>query len=123
MIAGQTGFVKSWLVVELGRRLGLTVSVWTTPSGRPVGQNALRLTSCSCAPRSRRGMIGSSMATYLPQSPAAPQAGLAVWLDLPVKPRLWRITWRKITGFGQRRPDMAAGCLEQLGRETCEFYR
>ena len=53
----------------------------------------------------------------------AARADQVVWLDIGVWRRLWAVTWRKLTGLGQVRPDMAQGCPEGLGPEAWAFYR
>lgn len=42
------------------------------------------------------------------------RAQMVIWLDVPLWLRLWRVTRRAIRQKGQTRPDMAAGCAEDL---------
>ena len=46
----------------------------------------------------------------------------AIWLDLPVGLRLWRVTKRLLRYWGQERPYMAPGCREGVHGETWAFY-
>ncbi len=53
----------------------------------------------------------------------AARADTLIWQDLPEGLRLWRVTRRLMAYWGQRRPDMAEGCVEGLHAETLAFYR
>ncbi len=44
-------------------------------------------------------------------------ADTLVWLDLPVGPRLWRVTRRTAAMWGRTRPDLPADCPERFDRE------
>ena len=123
MIIGQPGSGKSWLAVQLGARLGLPVhhmdhihwqSGWVE---RGVAEKA-RL--CAAIEAQEAWVFEGNFTTTAANRAA--RADLLVWLDLPVGLRLWRVTRRKILGFGRQRPDMAPGCPERLGREVWTFY-
>jgi adenylate kinase family enzyme len=50
------------------------------------------------------------------------RADTLIWLDMPVGLRLWRVVWRQWRNRGQRRPDMAEGCVEGWHSETLPFF-
>lgn len=124
MIVGQPGSGKSWLALQIGRRLGLPVYHmdhihWQAGWVERDGAEKLRL--CAQVEALDHWVFEGNFTATAPNRTA--RADLVIWLDLPVGLRLWRVTWRLITGFGRRRPDMAQGCPERLGRETVSFYR
>ncbi len=44
----------------------------------------------------------------------AARADTLIWLDVPLILRLYRVVRRNLRGLGQKRPDMAEDCPEQL---------
>ncbi|MEM7643631.1 MAG: AAA family ATPase [Pseudomonadota bacterium] len=48
------------------------------------------------------------------------RADTLIWIDLPVSLRLWRIGKRTLRWYGRNRPDLPAGCPEQV---DVEFFR
>ena len=124
MIVGQPGSGKSWLAVRLGSRLGLPVHHMDHIHWQPgwVERSAAdKARLCAEVEAQDTWVFEGNFSTTAANRAA--RADLLVWLDLPVSLRLWRVTWRKIRGFGQQRPDMAPGCPERLGREAGAFYR
>jgi len=123
MIVGQPGSGKSWLAGRVAARLGLPLyhmdhihwqEAWVP---RP---EAEKTAACHAIEAQEAWVFEGN---YTPTAAdRVARADLVVWLDLPVWTRLWRVTWRKLTGLGRVRPDMAPGCPEGLGREAWAFY-
>ncbi|MEM7488728.1 MAG: AAA family ATPase [Pseudomonadota bacterium] len=49
------------------------------------------------------------------------RADTVIWIDLPVGLRLWRIGKRILRWYGRTRPDLPAGCPEQLSAEFLRY--
>ena len=50
------------------------------------------------------------------------RSDMAIWLDLPVAVRLWRVRKCLLLYWAQQRPDMAPGCHAGMRRETWAFF-
>lgn len=50
------------------------------------------------------------------------RADTLVWLDLPVRLRLWRVMMRTFKHRGQSRPDLPEGCPEGMSFHTLAFF-
>lgn len=124
MIVGAPGSGKSTLARWLGAQTGLPVvhmdhlhwkSGWVP---RPDAEKAPMVAAVEVRPAWI--FEGGHSTTY---DNRVARADTVIWLDLPVGLRLWRVTKRLVLQYGQRRPDMAEGCVETLGAHTWEFYR
>lgn len=115
MVVGGPGSGKSTLARDLGARTGLPVLHldhihWA--AGWVERPRDLRAALIMAEQAKLRWIIeGNFRAT---QAHRIARADLVVWLDLPLSLRLWRVVRRQFTYLGQRRPDMAEGCVEQL---------
>lgn len=124
MIVGGSGSGKSTLARALGARTGLPVHHMDHIHWLPGWQMRPRAERTAMALEVERGdawiFEGGFSTTY---DHRLSRADTLVWLDLPVALRLWRVTRRLILHWGQRRPDMAEGCVEGIHGETWAFYR
>ncbi len=50
-----------------------------------------------------------------------PRADKVFWFDYSCFLCLWRVAWRIARGYGQVRPDLAAGCPERFDREFLRY--
>ncbi|WP_299964240.1 AAA family ATPase [uncultured Roseobacter sp.] len=123
MILGGPGSGKSTLARRMGVRTGLPVHHMDHIHWLPGWAERPKPEKIAMAQRIERSPAwifeGGLSATY---DHRASRADTLVWLDLPVGLRMWRVTWRLMRNYGQRRPDMAEGCLETVHRETLPFY-
>ena len=123
MIVGAPGSGKSTLARALGAATGLPVChmdhIHWLPGWR-MRPMAERL-ALARAVEARGSWIfeGGFSATY---DSRAARADTPIWLDLPVGLRLWRVLRRLLRHRGQRRPDMAEGCVEGWHSETLPFF-
>jgi adenylate kinase family enzyme len=124
MIVGQPGSGKSWLASELAGRLGLPLYHMDHIHWQPgwVARPEAEKTALAQEIEAQEAWVFEG--NYSPTvAHRVARADLVIWLDLPLGLRLWRVTWRKVTGWGLARPDMAPGCPEGLGPEAWAFYR
>ncbi len=123
MIVGQPGSGKSWLAREMAKRLGLPLyhmdHIHWAPGWVPRAE-AEKTALCAAVEAGEAWVFEGNYSPTMANRVA--RADLVIWLDLPLALRLWRVTWRKVLGFGRVRPDMAPGCPEGLGREALAFY-
>ncbi len=124
MIIGGSGAGKSTLARNLGARLNLPVyhmdrEVHWLPGWveRPAKDKAAIVTAI--AARDEWVFEGGHSSTYRQR---LARADLLIWVDAPFWRRLWRVTWRALTGLGQSRPDLADNCPETL-KNLPEFWR
>ena len=124
MIIGVSGSGKSTLARKLGARLNLPVyhmdrEVHWLPGWveRPAKDKAPIVTAI--AARDAWVFEGGHSFTYAQR---LARADLLIWVDAPFWRRLWRVTWRAVTGLGQSRPDLADNCPETL-KNLPEFWR
>ena len=123
MIIGQPGSGKSWLAREMGRRSGLPVFHmdhihWQ--SGWIERDRAEKDRLCQAVEAGEAWIFeGGHSATYASR---AARCDLLIWLDVPVSLRLWRVTWRSVTGLVLNRPDLPEGCPERPANLP-EFWR
>lgn len=124
MIVGGPGAGKSTLARALGARTGLPVHHMDHIHWLPGWQQRPRDLRKAMAIAVENGpewiFEGGFSTTYAHR---LARADTVVWLDLPVGLRLWRVTKRSVRFRGQRRPDMAPGCVEGFSGEILEFYR
>lgn len=124
MIVGGSGSGKSTLARALGRRMGLPVyhmdRIHWRPGWDPRPRAARRAMALEIEARDTWIFEGGFSTTYANR---LSRADTLIWLDLPVGLRLWRVTRRLVENYGQRRPDMAEGCVEGIHSETWAFYR
>jgi len=123
MIVGGPGSGKSTLARMLGTSTGLPVHHMDHIHWLPGWEQRPRELRREMALEVERGdawiFEGGFSTTYAHR---ISRADTLVWLDLPVALRLWRVTKRLFRFWGQRRPDMAPGCVEGLHTETWAFY-
>lgn len=123
MIVGGPGSGKSTLARFIGEVTGLPVHHmdhlhWMPGwAERPRAEKLAMAQAIECS--DAWIFEGGLSATY---DHRAACADTLIWLDLPVLLRLWRVTARLYRYYGRTRPDMAAGCVEELHGETFEFY-
>ncbi|WP_420010701.1 AAA family ATPase [Tateyamaria sp.] len=124
MIVGGSGSGKSSLARALGDCTGLPVHHMDRIHWMPGWQMRPRAAREAMALEVERAdawiFEGGFSTTY---DHRLSRADTFIWLDLPVALRLWRVTKRLIVHWGQRRPDMAEGCVEGIHGETWAFYR
>jgi len=124
MIVGQPGSGKSWLAVQVGRRLGLPVHhmdhIHWLPGWVERGR-AEKERLCGAIEAGEAWVFEGNFTPTVANRIA--RADQVVWLDVPVALRLWRVTRRKLATLGRARPDMAPGCAEGWGPEAWAFYR
>ncbi|WP_299553470.1 AAA family ATPase [uncultured Tateyamaria sp.] len=124
MIVGGPGSGKSTLARLLGQRTGLPVHHMDHIHWLPDWTQRPRDLRGDMAIRVERGeewiFEGGFSTTY---DHRVSRADTLIWLDMPVSLCLWRVTKRLFLYWGQRRPDMAEGCVEGIHGETLEFYR
>ncbi|MBC7478174.1 MAG: AAA family ATPase [Pseudorhodobacter sp.] len=124
MVVGQPGSGKSWLAVRIGARLGVPVyhmdQITWAPGWVERGHDE-RVARCAAVEAGDAWVFDGNFSATAANRVA--RADQVVWLDAPVWRRLWAVTWRKVTGLGRVRADMAPGCPEGLGREAWTFYR
>lgn len=122
MIVGAPGSGKSTLARALGAATGLPIyhmdhihwlPGWTQ---RPTPER-LKLVK---AIEARECWIFEGGFSITFETRAA-RADTLIWLDLPVGLRLWRVARRLWRHRGERRPDMAEGCVEGWHSETLPF--
>ncbi|WP_415919948.1 AAA family ATPase [Tateyamaria sp. SN6-1] len=124
MIVGGPGSGKSTLARRLGTRTGLPVHHMDHIHWMPGWQQRPRDLRREMAMEIEAGAAwifeGGFSTTY---EHRLSRADTVIWLDLPVGLRMWRVTKRLVQHWGQRRPDMAPGCIETVHSETLAFYR
>ena len=123
MILGAPGSGKSTLARQLGERIGLPVHhmdhIHHLPDWQPRPRPE-KIAMAHAIENSERWIFeGGLSSTY---DHRAARADTAVWLDLPLPLRFWRVNKRLWQNYGQNRPDMAEGCIETIGAHTWEFY-
>lgn len=123
MIVGGSGSGKSTLARALGDATGLPVHHMDHIHWMPGWEQRPREQRREMATEIEIGASwifeGGFSATYAHR---LSRADTAIWLDLPVGLRLWRVTKRLLRYWGQERPDMAPGCREGIHGETWAFY-
>ncbi|MEO0767675.1 MAG: DNA topology modulation protein FlaR [Pseudomonadota bacterium] len=123
MIVGGSGSGKSTLARALGDATGLPVHHMDHIHWMPGWEQRPREQRREMATEIEMGASwifeGGFSATYAHR---LSRADTAIWLDLPVGLRLWRVTKRLLRYWGQERPDMAPGCREGIHGETWAFY-
>lgn len=124
MIVGGAGSGKSTMARALGARTGLPVyhmdHIHWRPGWEARPRDARRAMALDVEARDAWIFEGGFSTTYVNR---LSRADTVIWLDLPVALRLWRVTRRLVAHYGQRRPDMAEGCVESIHSETWAFYR
>lgn len=63
---------------------------------------------------------GGLSATYANR---AARADTMIWIDLPVRLRIWRVVKRLMKDYGKPRPDSAPDCPEEFSLETLAFWK
>lgn len=123
MIVGGPGSGKSTLARIMGERMGLPVHhmdhIHHLPDWKPRPMAEKHEMAHAIETRDAWVFEGGMSSTY---ETRATRADTLIWLDLPLGLRLWRVTARLWRYYGQKRPDMAEGCVETLGMHTWEFY-
>ncbi|WP_183154126.1 DNA topology modulation protein FlaR [Paracoccus siganidrum] len=124
MIVGGPGSGKSFVATRLGALSGLPVHHMDHIHWLPGWVERERLEKDMLTreihAKPRWIFEGGHSRTYRER---AARADLLIWLDLPVGLRIRRVLWRSLRHLGRRRPDMAEGCPELLGRQTVDFLR
>ncbi len=121
MIVGAPGSGKSTVAVRLGAMTGLPVfhmdRIHYLPGWVERGR-AEKIAMANAIEASDAWIFeGGLSSTY---DNRAARSDLIVWLDLPLLLRLWRVTRRVITTYGQTRPDLTENCPERF---DLDFYR
>ncbi len=124
MIVGGPGSGKSTLARALGAATGLPVYHmdhihWQPGWVERTRAEKDRLTREVHA-RERWIFEGNHSSTYAER---VSRADTLIWLDLPLGLRFYRVVWRSLRDLGQQRPDLPAGCPEQLSVETLHFLQ
>ncbi|MEM9797267.1 MAG: AAA family ATPase [Pseudomonadota bacterium] len=118
MILGGPGSGKSTLARQIGVRTGLPVHHMDRIHWLPgwVMRDRTERIAMANAVEAQDAWVfeGGLSATY---DNRAARADLIVWLDLPIVLRLWRVVMRWRDYRGSSRPDLPAGCPEQLDPE------
>ncbi len=122
MIIGGPGSGKSTLARRLGDQTGLPVhhidKIHFLPGWveRPHDDRERMLAAIH---QSDQWILEGNYSRTWPDRLA--RADVAVFLDVPIWTRLWRILLRTWRTRGQVRPDLADGCPEVLGWQTIAF--
>ncbi|MEI4486905.1 AAA family ATPase [Frigidibacter sp. MR17.14] len=123
LIVGGPGAGKSWLAIELGRRLGLPVHHLDHIHWAP---------GWTARPRAERDWMSRELrrepawvieGDYARTEPEAAEAAeMLIWLDLPIGLRLVRLLTRVLASrHGTPRPDLPEGCEESFRRGFVEL--
>lgn len=124
MIVGQPGSGKSTLARQLGQRTDLPVHHMDHIHWMPgwVERPHAEKTRLALQVEAQETWIfeGGHSVTYASR---AARADLILWLDVPLRLRVWRILRRSLLHRGQTRPDLPEGCPERFGPETLPFWR
>ncbi len=123
MIVGGPGSGKSTLARWLGAQTGLPVHhmdhIHHLPNWEPRPMTEKHAMAHAVEAQEAWVFEGGMSSTY---DTRAARADTLIWLDLPVGLRFWRVVKRLWQSYGQRRPDMAEGCVETVGAHTWEFF-
>ncbi len=123
MVMGGPGSGKSTLARWLGDRVGLPVHhmdhIHHLPNWEPRPMAEKHAMAHAIEAQEAWVFEGGMSSTY---DSRAARADTLIWLDLSVWLRFWRVNKRLWQYYGQRRPDMAEGCVETVGAHTWEFY-
>lgn len=121
IIIGSGGAGKSTVARQLGERLGIAVThldtIFWQPDWQPITRDAL-ISAQQHIMAQPCWIIDGNYSSTLDMRLQA--ADTVIFLDMPRWLCLWRIMWRRLQYHGRSRPDMRAGCREQL---TWEFVR
>ncbi len=115
MIIGGAGSGKSTIARLLGARSGLPVHHLDALFWKPgwVQSNREEFSArLRALYQGERWIIEGNYSATWPERSAA--ADTLIFLDVPTALRLWRIGRRVLGSYGRVRPDMAAGCPEQV---------
>ncbi len=122
LVIGSGGAGKSTLALRIGQCLGVPVihldalywrAGWTTVPKDEWTREVIRLVAADAWV-----MDGNYSGTFDVRVPAA---DTIIFLDLPRLVCLWRIVKRRIRFHGRSRPDMSAGCPEQINLEFLDW--
>lgn len=123
MIVGGPGSGKSTLARHLGEQMDLPVHhmdhIHHLPNWKPRPMAEKHGMAHAIEATDAWVFEGGMSSTY---DSRAARADTLIWLDLPVMLRFWRVVARLWRYHGQRRPDMAEGCVESVGAHTWEFF-
>jgi adenylate kinase family enzyme len=122
MILGAPGSGKSTAARRLGAATGLPVyhmdHIHHLPNWEPRPMAEKHALAHAIEAQDAWIFEGGMSSTY---DSRAARSDTIIWLDLPIGLRLWRVVKRLWQHYGQRRPDMAEGCIETIGPHTWEF--
>lgn len=122
IIVGSGGAGKSTLARQLGELLGIPVThldtIFWQPNWQPISREALIAAQEHIVAQPCWIVDGNYSATLDLRLHAA---DTVIFLDMPRWLCLWRIGWRRVQYHGRSRPDMRAGCNEQLSWEFVRF--
>lgn len=121
MVVGPAGSGKSTFARELGALLDLPAihldtlywrPGWTEPPFEEFAEQV------AAAAAGERWVIDGNYSRAF--APRFARTDLVVFLDVPRRTSLWRVTKRRILNHGKTRPEMAPGCPEKV---DFAFYR
>ncbi len=124
MVVGGPGSGKSALAVRLGEITGLPVyhmdMIHHLPGWKPRPRDEKIAMANEIEARDEWIFEGGLSATYANR---AARADTAIWLDLPLPQRLFRICKRRwLYRGGQSRPELPENCPERLEREFLRWF-
>lgn len=118
MIIGGPGAGKTVAAVKIGKRLGLPVyhmdrdvvwlPLWAVRDLHDQERHVERIAALEAWVFEGSHSLSFQM--------RAVRADVLVYLDVPLRLRLWRLVLRTVRFHGRQRPDMAGGCRERVGR-------
>ena len=122
LIIGSSGAGKSTLACELGALLHISVThldrIFWQPGWHAISRDELNGAISPILAQPQWIMDGNYTSTL---EMRLAHADTLIWLDMPRWRCLWRVIVRRIQYHGRTRPDLTAGCSEQLSGDLLKF--
>lgn len=122
LIIGSSGAGKSTLARQIGALLHISVThldrLFWQPGWHAISRDELRAAIAPILVQPQWIIDGNYTGTL---EMRLAHADTLIWLDMPRWRCLWRVIVRRIQYHGRTRPDLSAGCPEQLSGELLQF--